>query len=106
MTSTVSSMGVIPSQDRPKSEIPDSGETMIIRNRMLCSLPVVLLVWTLLQGPAQALFVQQGHKLVGAGAVGGAQQGVVSLSRDGNTAIVGGHNDKGPLRPNLPTLTA
>ena len=37
---------------------------------------------------------QQGNKLVGTGAVGAAQQGwSVSLSADGNTAIVGGAND-------------
>ena len=37
---------------------------------------------------------QQGGKLVGTGAVGGAQQGwSVALSADGNTAIVGGAND-------------
>ena len=39
-------------------------------------------------------WTQQGAKLVGSGAVGGAQQGFsVSLSADGNTAIVGGHKD-------------
>lgn len=37
---------------------------------------------------------QQGSKLVGSGAVGNAIQGIsVSLSADGNTAIVGGAND-------------
>lgn len=37
---------------------------------------------------------QQGNKLVGTGAVGNAQQGcAVSLSSDGNTAIVGGFRD-------------
>jgi hypothetical protein len=37
---------------------------------------------------------QQGSKLVGTGAVGGAQQGFsVSQSSDGNTAIVGGRSD-------------
>ncbi|MBF8247757.1 MAG: Cadherin-like beta sandwich domain protein, partial [Bacteroidetes bacterium] len=37
---------------------------------------------------------QQGSKLVGTGAVGGAQQGYsVSISSDGNTAIVGGNAD-------------
>jgi len=39
---------------------------------------------------------QQGGKLVGTGAVGGAFQGSsVSLSSDGNTAIVGGYGDSG-----------
>ena len=37
---------------------------------------------------------QQGSKLVGSGATGTAAQGIaVSLSADGNTAIVGGYND-------------
>src|ERR1035437_8970785 len=40
--------------------------------------------------PALAQFLQQGPKLVGTGAVGSALQGAsVSLSADGNTAIVG-----------------
>jgi hypothetical protein len=39
-------------------------------------------------------WIQQGSKLVGNGAVGNAYQGSsVSLSADGNTAIVGGYND-------------
>ena len=43
---------------------------------------------------ARAQFVQQGGKLVGTGAVGGAEQGrSVALSADGNTAIVGGPED-------------
>jgi hypothetical protein len=36
---------------------------------------------------------QQGGKLVGTGAVGGAEQGIVALSADGNTAMVGGIGD-------------
>jgi hypothetical protein len=44
--------------------------------------------------PALAQFTQQGLKLVGTGAVGGADQGhSIALSADGNTAIVGGPND-------------
>src|SRR6267143_2775149 len=43
---------------------------------------------------ANAQFIQQGNKLVGTGAVGSARQGVsVSISADGNTAIVGGAED-------------
>jgi hypothetical protein len=43
-------------------------------------------------------FTQQGPKLVGMGAVGNADQGLsVSLSADGNTAIVGGTNDNGQV---------
>ena len=39
------------------------------------------------------VWTQQGGKLVGKGAVGSANQGSVSLSSDGNTAIVGGPGD-------------
>jgi hypothetical protein len=56
---------------------------------------IVLVCATLLSSPpALAQFSQQGPKLVGTGAVGNAAQGAsVSLSADGNTAIVGGYND-------------
>jgi hypothetical protein len=48
------------------------------------------------------VWTQQGSKLVGTGAVGGANQGFsVALSGDGNTAIVGGPTDNtDPLRGN------
>ncbi len=47
---------------------------------------------------ASAQYVQQGSKLVGTGAVGNANQGYsVSLSGDGNTAIVGGISDNNSL---------
>jgi hypothetical protein len=40
------------------------------------------------------VWTQQGLKLVGAGAVGAAEQGIsVALSADGNTAIIGGNGD-------------
>jgi Secretion system C-terminal sorting domain/IPT/TIG domain len=40
------------------------------------------------------VWTQQGHKLVGSGAVGAAQQGfTVALSADGNTAMMGGSED-------------
>jgi hypothetical protein len=46
--------------------------------------------------PALADFAQQGSKLIGNGAVGNASQGwSVSVSADGNTAIVGGRTDNG-----------
>ena len=46
---------------------------------------------SLLPAPAQSQFVQQGPRLVGTGAIGNAYEGwSVSLSGDGNTAIVGG----------------
>ncbi len=49
---------------------------------------------TFMLSPARAQFVQQGSKLVGTGAVGTAYQGrEVSISSDGNTAIVGGPID-------------
>ena len=43
-------------------------------------------------------FVQQGPKLFGTGAIGTADQGDrVSISGDGNTAIVGGYADNGGI---------
>jgi len=48
-------------------------------------------VWT----RSGAIWTQQGSKLVGSGAVGNAFQGAVSLSADGNTAMVGGPGDNG-----------
>ena len=48
------------------------------------------------------VWAQQGKKLVGAGAVGSANQGwSVALSADGNTAIVGGPSDN-PSDPSVP----
>jgi hypothetical protein len=50
-------------------------------------------VWTRSDG----VWTQEGTKLVGSGAVGKARQGTsVSLSADGNTALVGGEGDNGP----------
>jgi hypothetical protein len=47
---------------------------------------------------AGGVWTQQGNKLVGTGAVGGAQQGYsVALSGDGNTALVGGRTDNGAV---------
>jgi len=46
--------------------------------------------------PSYTPVLQQGNKLVGTGNTGPAKQGYsVSLSADGNTAIVGGYNDNG-----------
>ena len=67
---------------------------MKFRHQVLLGLAVVLLVCGALPAPAEAQFTQQGPKLVGTGAVGGSGQGnSVSLSADGNTAIVGGPAD-------------
>jgi hypothetical protein len=63
------------------------------------SRPIPLFVLFLLAAflpsrPAFAQFAQEGAKLVGAGAVGAARQGVaVAVSADGDTAIVGGDRD-------------
>jgi hypothetical protein len=55
---------------------------------------VLLTLACALAGSVHAQFVQQGGKLVGAGAAGAAEQGKsVALSADGNTAIVGGYQD-------------
>ncbi len=63
-----------------------------MKNRFRCSLLVVFLIFIVSSGKAQ--FTQQGGKLVGSGVSGTAQQGFsVSISSDGNTAIVGGPYD-------------
>ncbi len=68
-----------------------------LRHQVLRGLPVVMLVYSL-PAQAQAQFNQQGPKLVGTAAVGEANQGLsVSLSGDGNTAIVGGFRDNGDV---------
>ena len=55
---------------------------------------VIMLVCGTMAMPVRAQFGQQGSKLVGTGALGGAQQGTaISLSSDGNTAVVGGSSD-------------
>jgi hypothetical protein len=54
--------------------------------------------WVFTRGPASfnhpAVWIQQGNKLVGTGAIGAAFQGnSVALSADGNIALVGGPGD-------------
>ena len=67
---------------------------MSMRTRRYLVLIVVVCATLLSSRPALAQLSQQGPKLVGTGAVGTAQQGFsVSLSADGNTAIVGGRAD-------------
>ena len=74
------------------------------RNPLRRGLPAFLLVCGLLPAFAQAQFTQQA-KLIGTGAIGLADQGwSVSLSRDGNTAIVGGIDDNSS--PNCPGVGA
>jgi hypothetical protein len=69
---------------------------MKFRHQVRHVLPVVTLVCGVLAKPAPAQFGQQGPKLVGTGAIGGAQQGIaLSLSGDGSTGIVGGSSDNG-----------
>ena len=65
-----------------------------MKMRHLFALIVLVSATLLSSSPALAQFLQQGPKFVGTGAVGTAQQGYsVSLSADGNTAIVGGYTD-------------
>jgi hypothetical protein len=67
-----------------------------MKTRHLVALMVLVCATLLSSHPALAQFSQQGPKLVGTGAVGGANQGTsVALSGDGNTAIVGGYQDNG-----------
>ncbi|MBV9367012.1 MAG: hypothetical protein JOY89_22475 [Solirubrobacterales bacterium] len=52
--------------------------------------------WVFTRDPGSGLWTQQGSKLVGTGAVGGAHQGYsVALSSDGNMALLGGPLDNG-----------
>jgi hypothetical protein len=73
---------------------------MKFRQEILFGLAVVALVFGTMPGPAEAHFSQQA-KLVGTGAIIGtfsAEQGYsVSLSADGNTAIVGGNRDNNSI---------
>ena len=69
---------------------------MKFRHAVVRILPAIMLACSLLSAQAWAQFTQQGSKLVGTGALGPAAQGPsVSLSADGNTAIVGGPVDDG-----------
>jgi len=61
-----------------------------------------ILIWMLAVAPVSAQFVQQGNKLVASGAVSGSMDGIdegfsAAISRDGNTAIIGGPFDNGGL---------
>jgi hypothetical protein len=79
---------------RVKESAPFGGSKE--RHRMLLRRVVVLVFIALLFSSQLALaqFTQQGPKLVGNDAAGGAEQGnSVALSADGNTAIVGGGMD-------------
>jgi len=70
------------------------GNTAIVGGRADNSYLGAVWVWTRNGG----LWSQQGPKLVGSGAVGAAEQGFsLSLSGDGNTAIVGGVDDNGSV---------
>lgn len=69
---------------------------MKFRHQAYWFVPAVVLVCGLVPPAAQAQFFQQAPKLVGTGMVGAAGQGSsVSLSADGNTAIVGAPGDNG-----------
>jgi hypothetical protein len=66
------------------------GNTAIVGGEFDNSSAGAAWVWTRSGG----VWTQQGTKRVGSGAVGSAGQGIsVSLSADGNTAIVGGNID-------------
>ena len=70
--------------------------SMSLSKRQHMALVVLVCAALLSSRPALAQFSPQGPKLVGTGAVGTAQQGnSVSVSADGNTAIVGGPSDNG-----------
>src|SRR5262252_1804280 len=68
---------------------------MKFRHQVL-HIPLAIMLCGTMAMPVRAQFGQQGSKLVGTGGLGGAQQGTaISLSGDGNTAVVGGSSDNG-----------
>jgi len=76
------------------TDSPLKKELFMKTQKQTYSFLVTLALSCLILSHAQAQFIQQGNKLVGTGAVGSARQGVsVSISADGNTAIVGGAED-------------
>ena len=78
-----------------EGRLPEGSRLARWRHRFLAAMLLLCAAW-LPVAPALAQFSQQGPKLVGTGALGAAQQGdSVSISADGNTAIVGGHYDNG-----------
>src|SRR6267378_1690323 len=78
------------------TDSPLKKELFMKTQKQTYSFLVTLALSCLILSHAQAQFIQQGNKLVGTGAVGSARQGVsVSISADGNTAIVGGGKDNG-----------
>jgi hypothetical protein len=71
---------------------------MKFRHQACLFLPAVVLTCGTLTASAQAQFTQQGPKLVGTGAISGSEGGAlqgssVSVSGDGNAAVVGGEAD-------------
>jgi uncharacterized repeat protein (TIGR01451 family) len=70
---------------------------MLLRHpRAVLRLQAAILAALCFAPEGQAQLAQQGPKLVGSGTIGVAKQGTsVSLSSDGNTAIVGGPGDNG-----------
>jgi hypothetical protein len=62
--------------------------------KVITNLILLAALFMVMNANSNAQFTQQGPKLVGTDAIGNGQQGrSVSISADGNTAIVGGNND-------------
>jgi len=81
---------VAPSHQGSSVAISADGNTAIVGGYLDNSFAGAAWVWTRNGG----VWTQQGSKLVGSGAVGHAYQGEsVTISADGNTAIVGGWDD-------------
>ncbi|MGB2868590.1 MAG: T9SS type A sorting domain-containing protein [Bacteroidota bacterium] len=82
--------GVYESHQGWSVSLSSDGNTAIVGGYVDNSYAGAAWVWTRSGG----VWTQQGGKLVGTGAVGAAQQGwSVSISPDGNTAIIGGYTD-------------
>jgi hypothetical protein len=81
-----------PAQQGRSVALSADGDTAVVGGEEDDSLVGAAWVYTRTAG----VWTQQGQKLVGAGAVGPARQGIsVALSADGNTAVVGGMGDSG-----------
>jgi pimeloyl-ACP methyl ester carboxylesterase len=92
-TKLLGSGAVGAAQEGTSVSLSSDGDTAIIGGPIDNGQAGAAWVWTRIGG----VWTQQGSKLVGSGAMGGAaQQGISSsLSADGNTAIVGGNQDNG-----------
>ena len=88
------SVSVSPLRYLDTSSLQQQRRGLEVKSLKSSALLLLLAAALLVSHAAEAQFRQQGPKLVGTGAAGGAAQGSsVAISADGNTAIVGGLGD-------------